>query len=399
MPSRVFQPPAVAYMGAVEEGRSIARTLTAGERLPGLSLAVAVNGETVWAEGFGWAELDSQAPVTPGTLFRIGGVSETFTAAAVGLLAERGRVDLDAPVQRYVPGFPEKEHSISTRQLMAHTGGIRHHFGGEEGFEGENCTDDAARLAAFARDPLRYRPGTDTLYSVWGFVLVGAVVAGAADEPYLDFMQREVFRPLGMESTVPDNPGRTEPGVAHFYVPSFMLDPSRGLQDSPAEDLSCILPAGGFLSTPSDLVRLGSAMMGGALLEPATVAELLTPVQVTSGESAGQALGWAVQQVPMGAEGAPTRVVSHGRGEPVHRTLLGATTIGGHVPGGTASLVTIPEHHIAIAVTTNVSGAESVSKLSDRLADLFIRQLEARRDVAGGEHDRAQPGAPSRTAP
>lgn len=378
LPSRVLEPPPAAWRVAVEKGRSIARSLVSEERLPGLSLAVAVDGEIVWAEGFGRADLESQAPVTPATLFRIGGVSKTLTAAAVGLLSERGRLDLDAPVQRYVPGFPEKEWPISTRQLMAHTAGIRHYRGEEERFRDAFCADDAGRLAIFAGDPLRFRPGTESAYSTYGWVLVGAVVAAAANEPYLDFMQREVLTPLGMKSTVPDIAGQVEPGSARFYYPSVMLNPRYGLQDAPAVDLSCILPAGGFLSTPSDLVRFGSAMMVDALLDPATVAELQTPVRLASGESTGQALGWAVQRVPMGAEETPTRIAGQGLGAAVRRHPLGATTIGGHVSGGTASLMTVPEHRIAIAVAANVSGAESVSLLPVRLSDVFVRLLEAR---------------------
>jgi hypothetical protein len=182
LPSRVLEPPSAAYRDAVEEGRFMARALVAEEKLPGLSLAVALNGEIVWAEGFRWADLENQTPVTPATLFRIGGVSKTLTAAAVGLLSERARLDLDAPVQRYVPSFPEKEWPISTRQLMAHTAGIRHHG---EIFRESSCADDAERLAIFAGDPLRFRPGTEYFYSNYGWVLVGAVVAAAANEPYL----------------------------------------------------------------------------------------------------------------------------------------------------------------------------------------------------------------------
>lgn len=371
LPSSVLQPPSAAYLGAVEEGRAIARALVSEERLPGLSLAVAVNGEIVWAEGLGRADLETREPVTPDTLFRVGGVSETVTAAAVGLLSERGKLDLDAPVQRYVPGFPEKEWPITTRQLMAHMSGIRHYFGEEERFAEVTCQDDAQRLANFADDPLRFRPGTQSVYSAWGWVLVGAVVSGAANEPYLGFVQREVFAPLGMQSTVQDIFSQTEPRSAHHYYPSFMLNPRYGLQDSPGDDLSCILADGGFLSTPSDLVRLGSAMMGGRLLAPATVGQLQTPVALASGRKTGQALGWVVQDIPVGADGTSTRIVGNGLGDAVDRNPLGATTIGGHVSGGTAALVTVPGHGIAIAVTTNVTGSESVSKLSTRLAEIF----------------------------
>jgi CubicO group peptidase (beta-lactamase class C family) len=383
LPSRVLEPPSAAYRDAVEEGRSIARSLVAEEKLPGLSLAVAVDGEIVWAEGFRWADLENQTPVTPATLFHIGGVSKTLTAAAVGLLSDRGRLDLDAPVQRYVPSFPEKEWPISTRQLMAHTAGIRPHRGEGGIFRGASCADDAERLAIFAGDPLRSRPGTEYHYSTYGWALVGAVVAAAANEPYLSFMQREILAPLGMESTVPDIAGQTETGSAHFYYPRLMLDPRYGLHDAPTLDLSCHLPAVGFLSTPSDLVRFGSAMMGDALLHPATREELQTPVRLESGEFTGQALGWTVRSVPMGSDGAPTRIVGQGLGEAVLWRPLSVTTVGGQVAGGTTSLMTVPEHRIAIAVATNVSGAENVSLLSARLADAFVRLLETRRIVYG----------------
>jgi len=376
LPSRVFEQPSAAYRDAVEEGRSIARALVAEEKLPGLSLAVAVNGEIVWAEGFRWANMENETPVTPGTLFRIGGISTTLTAAAVGLLSERGRLDLDAPVQRYVPSFPEKEWPISTRQLMTHSAGIRP-YQGDGFFRKITCDGDADRLALFADDPLEFRPGTGVLYSLYGWLLVGAVVAAAADEPYLDFVQREILSPLGMESTVTDIAGQTETGSAEFYYPRIMLNPRLGVHDAAVLDLSCLLPVGGFLSTPSDLVRFGSAMMGDALLDPATVEELQTPVRLASGDN-GPALGWTVHHVPMGADGSPNRVVGQGLGDAVRRGPLGASTIGGHPFGGTTTLLTVPAHGIAIAVATNVSGSENVSLLSTRLADAFIRLLQAR---------------------
>jgi CubicO group peptidase (beta-lactamase class C family) len=158
----------------------------------------------------------------------------------------------------------------------------------------------------------------------------------------------------------------------------MMLDPRYGVHDAASVDLSCILPAGGFLSTPSDRVRFGSAMMGDALLDPATIEDLQTPVRLASGEFTEHALGWAVSSVPMGADGAATRIVGHGLGDAVRRGPLSAVNGGGHAFGGTASLMTVPEHRIAIAVATNVSGAENVSLLSARLADVFVRFLQSR---------------------
>jgi CubicO group peptidase (beta-lactamase class C family) len=374
LPSRVLEEPSGAYGEAVAKGRASARRLAAGEKLPGLSLAVALNGEIVWAEGFGWANLETQRPVTPATLFRIGGISQTLTAAAVGLLSERGRLDLDAPVQRYVPDFPEKKWSISTRQLMSHTAGIRPQ--GESFFRDITCASDAERLAIFADDPLRFPPGTEFLYSPYGWLLVGAVVSAAAKEPYLDFMQREVLSPLGMDDTMADIAGEAPAERAQFYYPRMALNPRLGLHDADIVDMSCLLPAGGFLSTPSDLVRFGSAMMGDDLLATATVEELQRPVQLASGVSTGQALGWVVQNLPLGLDGSLTRVLGQGLGDPVRRGKLSAGTVGGHAFGGTTSLVTIPEHRLAIAVATNVSGSENVFLLSTELADAFISLLQ-----------------------
>jgi hypothetical protein len=119
-------------------------------------------------------------------------------------------------------------------------------------------------------------------------------------------------------------------------------------------------------------------MMGDALLDPATIEELQTPVRLESGEFTGQALGWTVGSALMGSDGVPTRIVGQGLGEAVLRKPLSVTTVGGQVAGGTASLMTVPEHRIAIAVATNVTGAENVSLLSARLADSFIRLLQAR---------------------
>lgn len=376
LPSRVLEPPVAAYCDAIEEGRAIARALTADEKLPGVSLAVAVDGEIVWAEGFGRADLEDGAPVTPATRFRVGGISELVTAAAAGLLVERGRLDLDAPVQSYVPGFPPKEWPVTTRHLLAHSAGLRRHRGETGIFIGAACTDAADGVELFAGDPLRYRPGSRLEYSAYDGVLAGAAVAGAAGEPYLEFVRREILAPLGMEHTVPDRSGELD--RAHFYYPRLMLKPRWGLQDAPEMDLSCYLAAVGFLSTPSDLVRFGSAMMGDTLLDPATIEMLQTPVRLESGEPSGQALGWTVGGATLGADDAVVRIAGRGLGAPVLYRPLSAVTVGGQVAGGTATLLVVPAFGVAVAVTSNVSGAENVSELALRVADAFAGTPGAR---------------------
>ena len=204
--SEIDEPPAAEYADAVERARPFVRALVVEENLPGLSLAVGIAGEIVWAEGFGWADIDERRPVTPQTLFRIGSVAKPMTATAVGLLHERGLLDLDAPVRNYVPSFPEKEWSVTTRQLMGHVAGVRHPpFDEELLFMRDHCESPLDGLELFADDPLLFTPGTRYRYSTYGWTLVGAVVEAAAGEPFLDFMQREVFDPLDMRDTALDD--------------------------------------------------------------------------------------------------------------------------------------------------------------------------------------------------
>jgi CubicO group peptidase (beta-lactamase class C family) len=343
----------------VDRGQELARSRIAGQNLPGLSLAVAVDGEVVWAEGFGWADYQAEIPVTPQTRFRIGGVTKTITAVAAGLLHERGALDLDAPVRRYVPAFPQKRWPVTTRQLLGHVAGIRPGWSGR----GSPCTDDLERITSFAADTLRFRPGTRFQYSTRGYVLVGAVIAAAAGEPYLEFVRREILAPLGMQDTVADGE-RDDPSVtARSYFPRLATDPKLGLQDAPPGELSCVLPAIGLLSTPSDLVRLGSAMLDTTLLRAGTVARLQRPLRLESGETSEAGLGWFERFLPAGEGEAAIRLVGHR----------------GNVAGGTTSLVIAPEHGLTVAVTSNVTFATAVSEIADGLTRIFARELRATR--------------------
>ena len=220
MHSEIDEPPAAEHADAVERARPFVRTLVAEENLPGLSLAVGMAGDIVWAEGFGWADIDELRPVTPTTLFRIGGAALPMTATAVGVLHERGLLDLDAPVRDYLPSFPEKEWPVTTRQLMGHVAGVRHPpFDDELLYMRTHCESPLDGLELFADDPLLFAPGTRHRYSTYGWTLVGAVVQAAAGEPFLDFMQREVYDPSEMRDTVFDDVRRPAAGRTHFYWP------------------------------------------------------------------------------------------------------------------------------------------------------------------------------------
>ena len=356
VPSVTQSSPSPKWADAVEQGRQHARAGLVEQNLPGLSVAVGAGGDIVWAEGFGWADLEKRLPVAPDMRFRIGHASIALTSAAAGLLRERGRLHLNDEIQTYVPAFPRKLWPVTLRQLMGHVAGVRHYRNEEDYMPSAHCERASEGLQSFADDPLRFEPQTQYRYSTYGWILVSAAVEAAANEPFFTFMRTQIFEPLGMADTTSDS--ATEPISAHvtFYYPRFSGDPSYGPELASTVDYSCFAGAGAFLSTPSDLVRFGMAVSSGTLLKPATVRVLQTPQQLASGEETGNGLGWLLETVPLAGE--PTRLASH-----ASRTLL----------GGSTSFLTFPERGIVVAVTTNISFAGTRS-IALRIAQAFAEQ-------------------------
>ena len=274
--------PSPTWTNAVERARQIARAGLTAQNLPGLSVAVGVGGEIVWAEGFGWADLETHAPVAPEMQFRTGGVSMALTSIVVGLLLEKERLRLDDEIQKYVPAFPRKPWPVTLRRLMGHQAGIRRDGGDEEPLS-ERCAQTIDALPRFAERPLLFEPGTQFRYTTYGWILVSAAVEAAADQPFFRVMRDEIFRPLGLDDTVPESETKASSNVATFYYPRFAGDTRYGPEDARPGDYNCFAGAGAFLSTPSDLVRFGIAINGGKLLQPATVKMLQTPQRLASG--------------------------------------------------------------------------------------------------------------------
>ena len=333
-----------AYAAAVARARAIVCDQLAG-KIPGLQVAVAVGGKLVWSEAFGYADVAREVPVTAETQFRIGSVSKPLTAAAVALLYEQGKLDLDAPVQRYVPSFPDKGYPITTRQLAGHLAGIRH-YRGDEFLRNRHFDTVLEGLAIFQGDSLLFPPGTKFSYSSYGWNLISAVVEGAAGQDFLTYMSRNVLRPLGLTHTAPDRVDSLIPNRTRFYE----CGADSGFVPAPPVDNSYKWAGGGFLSTAEDLVRFGSALLEPGFLKAATLELLFTSQKTTAGEPTGYGVGWFVA-----TDGRGHRWVSHG---------------GGSV-GGTTAFGVDRDSHIVVAITSNLTGAslqagEAIRAVFDR---------------------------------
>jgi serine beta-lactamase-like protein LACTB len=328
------------WAAAVDQGRLSARAGLVKQNLPGLSVAVGVGGDIVWAEGFGWADMEKRVPVAPGMRFRIGHTSKALTSAGVGLLLEKGRLHLEDEIQTYVPQFPTKQWPVTLRQLMGHVAGIRHYGSDEDHAPTAHCQRAADGLKGFADDPLRFEPDTQYGYSTYGWVLVSAAVEAAVKEPLSSFMAAQVFKPLGMTATAFDSPAERNRDRVTFYQRRFTGDGGEGVVPATEVDYSCFAGAGAILSTPSDLVRFGMAVNGGKLLQAGTVRKLQTPQVLTSDKETEYGLGWMVEEVTLAGE--PTRMVHH-----ASRSLK----------GGTTSFMTFPARGMVVAVTANIANA------------------------------------------
>ena len=345
--SKLTAPVAPAYVAAANRAHALVCEQLL-PRMPGVQVAVAVNGKIVWSEAFGYAEVAHRTPVTATSQFRIGSVSKPLTAAAVALLYEQGKLDLDAPVQRYVPSFPDKGYPITTRELAGHLAGIRH-YKGDEFLSDRPYATVLAGLAIFKDDSLLSPPGTKFSYSSYGWNLISAVVEGASGDNFLHYMSVHVFRPLGMTHTAPDRVDSLIPDRTHFYDPD---SGSEGrFQVSPPVDNSYKWAGGGFVSTAEDLVTFGSAFIEPGFVKAATLDLLFTSQRTATGEPTGYGVGWFVTSDSLGH-----RWVYHG---------------GGSV-GGTAAFGLDRDSHVVVAVLANLTDAKL--QPAEGLLPLFDRK-------------------------
>ncbi len=276
--TRVANP---AYAQAIAQAQPLIEQLQATYQVPGLAVAVAVDGKLVWSAGFGYADIEAQVRACPSTKFRIASITKTLTSAAMARLYERGQFDLDAPIQRYLPDFPKKNYTVTPRLLASHQAGISTRMWSRT----EQYTGVQDSLSYFKDDPLIYIPGSGYAYSNLGYELLAASLEGATDMAYPTLLQRTVLGPLGMKGTVPDAEGLAN--RSQFYS-------LRGGKLLPAkpQNLQAILGAGGYLSTSEDLVRFGSAMLGDSFLNPGTIQMLWAEQQTTKGLKTHYGLGW-----------------------------------------------------------------------------------------------------------
>lgn len=323
---------------------------------PGITVAIGVGDDIVYSRGFGRADVENDVPVTPASVFRTASVTKPFTATAVLQLVEEGKLDLDASIRRYVPALAATYDRVTLRDLLRHTGGVRHFRDDAEYITTRHCATLSEALSIFASDPLDHPPGEMITYSSWGYTLLGLAIEAASGLSYDAYVRARVLAPAGTRATQLDDL-RITPHRASGYS----VTESGELLNAQPLDASCRLPAGGYSATAEDLVRFMAALSGGRLLEPRTfadmtrshiapelIARMLEGVEVPEGyQPPGLGFGWAI------------------------RTQNDAPWHGGNQPGFTAMLYYDPATRVTVAAMINLQDQGGpMTELAIQLAEM-----------------------------
>lgn len=314
---------------------------------PGCAVGVSRHGRTVLAKAYGMANLEYDVPLTTESIIEAGSVSKQFTAAAVLLLAQQGKLSIDDQVRKHIPELPDYGASLTIRHMLNHTSGLRD-WGTVAAVEGwprgsRVHTHDHVLDIASRQRSLNFRPGSEYLYSNTGYNLLTIIVQRASGRSFADFTRTEIFEPLGMARTSwRDDYTRIVKGRATAYSPTrngFRLN-------MPFENVH---GNGGLLTTVEDLLRWNANFDAGHVGGPALLREQVRPGRLTSGREIEYAAGLSVSRY----RGVPE--VSHS----------GATA------GYRAFLTRYPDQGLAVAVLCNHAGAGAVT-LGHRVADLVL---------------------------
>ncbi|MEJ7611901.1 MAG: serine hydrolase domain-containing protein [Ferruginibacter sp.] len=302
--------------------------MMAKKSIPGLSVAVSIKGKTVWAQAFGFSDLENRIPVTVNTKFRIGSVSKTITAVAIAQLMDEGRISLDSSVAKYVPYWPAKKYAITVGQVGSHVAGIRH-YNGYEFLSAKRYENVEESMDIFKNDSLRFAPGTQYQYTSYGYSLLSAAIEGASGKSYLDFIKQRIFDPLNMNNSVPDHNDSIIPNRTRFYT----IIKNKFLGNAPFVDNSNKWGSGGILSTPTDLLKFGNAILYKKILSERSRAALWTPYPLSTGKENVYGIGFRVEK-----NNAGQTYMSHG-----------GTSIGGRT-----FFVIYPKEEVVMAITYNL---------------------------------------------
>jgi serine beta-lactamase-like protein LACTB, mitochondrial len=349
---------------------------------PSIQVAISVGDNVVYEGAFGMADIENNVKATSVSKYRTASIVKWFTATAAMRLARAGKLDLDEPIQSYCPQYPKKKWEITARQLITHTSGIRHYIDYEKELTAATTSAEKSRveikaleaalgsytrytdvlspLKTFQHDELLFKPGTDWEYSSFGYRVLACVLQGAAGKSYVDVIKSEVFEPAKMVDTMPDDAWAIIPG----RVSGYRVE-NGAIRRADLRDVSENLPAGGYLSTASDLVRFAIAF--DKMLLPDETKQLMSSPILEALDSDGE-YSWRDAIPQEDKYGYGLMLFSK-----YENGMVGHS---GRQAGGSAILVLFPQDDISIAVMSNAKGWNGYINFVMKIKAIIDKELK-----------------------
>ncbi|HVC82362.1 MAG TPA: serine hydrolase domain-containing protein [Chloroflexota bacterium] len=314
---------------------------------PGVAVIVSRRGTVIYRGGHGLANLELGVKIEPHMVFRLGSITKQFTAAAILILRDEGKLSLDHPITTYLPDYPMHDQTITIEHLLRHTSGISNYTGLPSFLTNQRQDLSLDQLIdTFKNEPLDFVPGAKWDYSNSGYILLGAIIEKASGLSYEEFLQKRIFEPLGMSHSGYDHTERIVPGRVAGYQTG-----ATGLENAPYLSMTIPRAAGALISSVEDLAVWNEALATGKLLGPETVYQAWTSGTLTNGDAHGYGYGWSLFVY------AGHRVVEHAGG------------IHGFLTDG----IYFPDERLYVAVLGNLLAAEAApDKTALRIAGLVI---------------------------
>ncbi len=314
--------------------------------VPSASIAVVKGGQVVYVKAYGDAKIEPKTAATTQMRYSIGSISKQFTAAAIMLLQEQGKLSLDDKVSKYFPDLT-RANEITIRQLLAHTSGYQDYWPQDYVMKPMLEPITAQQIMeTWAGKPLDFEPGTKWQYSNTNYVVAGAIVAKVAGVPFFQFLQQNIFKPLNMTSVTSVNEATLTESDPIGYL-RYALGP---LRVAPKEGRGWLFAAGELAMTPQDLAKWDISLMKGRLLKPSSYRELETEVLLKDGSGTNYGLGLLI------ANQSGRRVLSHGGG----------------VSGFTSTNIVFPDDGVAVVVLTNLDSAGASGPIAQGIHPLLF---------------------------
>lgn len=322
---------------------SLARARSADQTSPGFSVAVARDGEVILARGYGLADVELDVAASPATVYRIGSLTKQFTAAAIMRLVEAGELALDDPITDFLPDYPTQGHTVTVRHLLNHTSGIVSYTGLHESRWERDYRMDLSHdelIEIFAGLPYDFEPGAEYRYNNSAYYLLGVIIEAVTGAPFPEYVERELFRPLGLDDTYYCDVRRIIPDRAEGYE----YDDDT-LVNAPFLSMNVPGAAGALCSTVGDLIDWTRLLHTGGVVSAGSLRQMTTPTPLASGDTAPYGFGLALDEL----EGH--RKIAHGGG----------------IQGFTSYLSHYPDDALTVAVLTN-AGSGGPGQVEEILA-------------------------------